>query len=209
MGAGNPLAAAGAHNALPRANGGNGQAYIFVSAGGTSGATDSSAGDLILATGTSTGAGLAKIRLQCAAATTSGSADNFIIDRHVIPSPLVLANSNTNTAMFSISVPNGLAGGLVVNWSVIGSGASSASACCAGTQFISVANQSGTLNVNNAASTSGLAATGGATVSTTPVVLTTSGTTLTFNLNPNPTGTTSCIGYVDIINLSEMTLTIL
>lgn len=88
---------------------------LTVEAGGaTSGATDKNGGDLVLATGLSTGTGIANARIQVPSrATSTGTADNTLTDRLVVTGAKTLTD-NSAIALVNIGIAAGqMAGGTI------------------------------------------------------------------------------------------------
>jgi hypothetical protein len=83
--------------------------------GATSGATDKASGDLILATGLSTGTGDSKVRIQSATrATATGTSDNTLHDRIYIDSGKIVTN-NSATALVDMILGTSLMGSAVID----------------------------------------------------------------------------------------------
>ncbi len=204
-----------------RAAAGSGNSLTLQSGGAQSGATDSAAGDVIIAGGISTGLGRGTLRLQTTStATATGTADNTVTDRFVIAGTKVLGFSlKTITApspLFNFSLPaSGTAGGHVrlavrvtdVNGNIYCTTSS--------TQYTAV-NTAGTIVALSGdfasilARTAGVAATYGGTTLTNP-----SGTTVQLNLTSYTlTGGTSgniatAVCDFEISALSRVSITIL
>jgi hypothetical protein len=88
---------------------------LTIEAGGsTPGSTDMPGGDLALASGMGTGLGASgNVRLQTAGARASGTADDVLVDRHIVVAKAkqLTLSSPGSTSLLSIAVPPGGAAG--------------------------------------------------------------------------------------------------
>jgi len=84
------------------------------------GATDGAGGDLVLAAGDGTGAGgSGAVRIQAAAAGSSGSAADTLVDRHLIaPKSAPMGGQNGSAFIFSLNPANGDAAGATVHFTI-------------------------------------------------------------------------------------------
>jgi hypothetical protein len=91
-----------------------GNTLTLQAGGATAGATDKESGMLVLAPGTSTGIGFSSIKLQgLSRATSTGTSDNVLSDRIIIPSEFNLTNSSANSLFeVELSTLGGIGGSI-------------------------------------------------------------------------------------------------
>ena len=98
-----------------------GNSITSQSGGATVAATDKDAGNNIIALGLSTGTGKASVRLQgLSRAASTGTADNTLEDRLIIPSVKNLTNTNA-IGLFDVSLPTLAMAGGIVDYTIIAS----------------------------------------------------------------------------------------
>jgi hypothetical protein len=122
---------------------------LTVSGGGAAfGAADAAGGDLILAAGDGTGAGgSGNVRIRTAAAGSSGTSDDVLVDRQVFaPNSAPMGGQGGSASIFLLNPANGDGAGATVRFTINANDGGINSAAETGTCVISVvANSSGSM----------------------------------------------------------------
>ncbi len=174
-----------------------GNSLTIQSGGATSAATDKNGGQLIETPGVSTGTGFNSVRLQSLTrATTTGTSDNTLEDRLIIPSVANLTN-NSAIGLFDVSLTAGSTAGGFIDYTITASDGTDFHSIT-GTMEYDAVNKAGvyttqfTPTVNTVASSN----IGGTNVPTWSLVTGTNKFTVTMNDLDSLTTTTLQIRYV-------------